>query len=92
MSTSSDPATEPEQAYVERQSTEWSDAEEPNTVPSGDTLEADRRDAAAAHDPDRPPTPEEEAAAPSEADPGVSRAYEEANQRGANVKGEGQIS
>lgn len=85
------PANDAEQAYIEQQDTEWADPEEPNTVPSGDTVTADRRDAQAAHRADRPPTPEEEAEAPSEVDPEVARAYEEANERGANVKGEGEI-
>lgn len=89
--TNKDPATEPEQAYVDQERTEWADPDEPNTVPSGNTLDADRRDAAAAHDADREPTPDEEAAAPDRADPKVSQAYEEANERGANAKGEGQI-
>ena len=41
--------------------------------------------------PDRPPTPEEEAAAPSEVSDDVARNYEAAMERGANVRGEGQI-
>lgn len=86
-----DPAKQAEAAYVERQGTEWADADEPNTVPSGSTLEADRADAAARHDADRPPTPEEEAAAPTEADPDVAEAYGAAAARGAAVKGEGEI-
>ncbi|MBL8777761.1 MAG: hypothetical protein JNK12_17600 [Acidimicrobiales bacterium] len=56
-----------------------------------DTVRADEADAAAAHDADRPPTPEEEAAAPTEVDPQVAEAYEAAMERGAAVKGEGQI-
>lgn len=87
----SGPSNQAEQAYIEQQDTEWADADEPNTVPSGGTVEADRRDAWAAHDADRAPTPDEEADAPSEADPDVAKAYEEANERGANVRGEGQI-
>lgn len=89
--TGSDPANQAEAAYVEQNDTEWADPDEPNTVPSGDTVDADRRDAKAAHDADRPPTAEEEAEAPTKADPKVAKAYEEANERGANVKGEGQI-
>lgn len=89
--TTKDPATEAEQAYIEQERTEWADPDEPNTVPSGNTVDADRRDAAAAHDADRAPTPDEEAAAPDHADPDVRRAYEEANERGANAKGEGKI-
>jgi len=37
------------------------------------------------------PTPEEEEAAPTEVDPAVAEAYEDAIERGAAVKGEGQI-
>lgn len=41
---------------------------------------------------DREPTPDEERLAEAnELDPDVADAYEEANERGANVKGEGQI-
>jgi hypothetical protein len=51
------------------------------------------QDAAAAHDADRPPTPEEERIADEqELDPEVAEAYEEANERGAHVKGEGEIA
>ena len=57
----------------------------------GATVEADLRDAAAEHAPDRMPIPEEEEAAPEEASPEAAKAYEEALERGANVKGEGQV-
>ena len=57
----------------------------------GQTVEADLRDAEASHDADRMPTPEEEEAAPTETSPETAKAYEEALERGANVKGEGQI-
>lgn len=42
---------------------------------------------------DRAPTPEEEAAAErhGELDPEVAKTHEEALERGANVKGEGQV-
>ena len=86
-----DPANQAEEAYVEQQDTEWADAEEPNTVPSGDTVDADRADAVARHDADRMPPPEEEAAAPTEVDPETAAASEDAMERGANVKGEGEI-
>ncbi len=58
---------------------------------SDETVNADEADASAPHDADRPPTPDEEAAAPTEVDPQVAEAYEDALERGANVKGEGQI-
>jgi hypothetical protein len=56
------------------------------------TTAEDERDARADHVADRPPTAEEEAAAErNPLDPAVAEAYEEAIERGANVKGEGQI-
>lgn len=60
-------------------------------IPSDETIEADRKDAGAAHDADRPASPDEEADAPREVDPKVAEAYEEAIERGAAVKGEGAI-
>jgi hypothetical protein len=69
------------------------DRDEPNTTPGGETAEADRADATAAHEPDRMPTPEEERIADElELDPDVAKAHEEANERGASVKGEGEIA
>ena len=65
--------------------------DEPDTIPSDETLEADRKDASAAHEPDRPASPDEEADAPGEVDPKAAEAYKEAMERGAAVKGEGQI-
>ena len=59
---------------------------------SADTVKADESDAEAPHRADRMPTPAEEAAADgNELDPDVAEAYEEAMERGANVKGEGEI-
>ena len=59
---------------------------------SPETVAADEADAQAAHRADRMPTPEEEAAAErTELDPAVAEAYEDAIERGANVKGEGEI-
>lgn len=58
---------------------------------SDETVQADEADATATHDADRPPTPEEEAAAPTQVDPHVAEAYEDAIERGAAVEGEGQI-
>jgi hypothetical protein len=60
--------------------------------PSEQTQQADEQDATAAHQADRMPTPEEEAIADDlDLDPKVAEAYKEAAERGANVKGEGQI-
>jgi hypothetical protein len=65
----------------------------PETTPDDETTAEDERDARAAHTADRSPTPDEEKAA--DANPPVSsetaEAYEEAIERGAAVKGEGQI-
>ena len=56
------------------------------------TRQVDEEDARAAHRADRMPTPEEERIADDlELDPDVAEAYEDAIERGANVKGEGQI-
>ncbi len=55
------------------------------------TIRADEADATASHDADRMPTPAEEAAAPTEVDPAVAQAYDDAIERGAAVKGEGQL-
>jgi len=64
----------------------------PDETVDRDTTEVDRDDAKAAHEADREPTPEEETAAEAnELDPKVAEAYEAANERGANVRGEGQI-
>jgi hypothetical protein len=57
-----------------------------------ETRSADEADAEAAHKADRMPTTEEERLADEqELDPKVAEAYKEAAERGANVKGEGEI-
>jgi hypothetical protein len=65
----------------------------PDTTPDDQTLAEDERDAKASHQADRAPTAEEEREA--DANPPVSEesaeAYAEAIERGADVKGEGQI-
>ena len=84
---------EAEQEYRDLQDSEHRDPEPPNTFPDGDTVQADRRDAAADHGADRMPTPDEERIADElELDPEVAASYEEANERGAAVKGEGEIA
>jgi hypothetical protein len=66
-------------------------ADDPD-VTAAETVEADERDARAEHRADRMPTAEEEAVAErTTVDPDVARAYEEANERGAAVEGEGRI-
>ena len=64
-----------------------------HTNPSDATESEEQREAAKAHEPDRMPTPEEEAAAEKSGpvDPKVAAAHDQANKVGANVKGEGQI-
>ena len=63
-----------------------------NADTTSETRNADEADAGAAHGADRMPTPEEERLAESqELDPEVAEAYKEAAERGANVKGEGEI-
>jgi hypothetical protein len=67
------------------------------TEPDSGTREAEREDAARAHNADRPPSPDEEAAAERganevDANPEeVAEHYEEMADLGAHVKGEGQI-
>jgi hypothetical protein len=86
------PGTEPEQEYVERNDDEWRDPASPNTFPSGETVEADRRDADRHGSADRPPTAAEAKAAEGlEVDAHVADSYRAAMERGANVKGEGEI-
>jgi hypothetical protein len=65
-----------------------------HTDVSDATRQAEREEAAATHSPDRPPTPEEEADAAehSVVDPEVREHYEEMIERGAEVKGEGEVS
>ena len=57
------------------------------------TVAADERDATVAHDADRAPTADEEVEAERRDDlpPAAAEAYKEAIERGAAVKGEGQI-
>jgi hypothetical protein len=56
------------------------------------TVEEENREAASAHDADRPPTDDEaERADAVAADPEVAEHFEEMNRIGADVKGEGEI-
>lgn len=61
--------------------------------PSEATREAERSEADAKHAPDRPPTANEERSAPDRGDlkEGVAENFEEMAERGANVKGEGEV-
>lgn len=60
--------------------------------PQAATEEAEEQDAHVAHIADRMPTPDEEAAAErSELAPSVAESHKEAIERGAEIKGEGEI-
>jgi hypothetical protein len=63
------------------------------TEPDEQTTAEDEQDARAGHDADRPPTDDEEAAAEraGKPSPESEEAYKEAIERGAAIKGEGQI-
>lgn len=65
-----------------------------DTAPAASTTEQEERDFRAGHHADRMPTPEEEAAAEAHGplDPEITAQAREAAERGANVKGEGEIS
>ena len=63
-----------------------------STRPSAQTREFERAEASTAHEPDRMPTPEEEAVAESQQMPeGAAEHYQEMGKIGANAKGEGRI-
>lgn len=61
--------------------------------PNDATREEERREARAEHVADRPPTKDEERSAPGrkDLDPGVKERFDEMAERGASVKGEGEI-
>lgn len=63
------------------------------TVPTAKTSEQEERDFRASHQPDRPPTPEEEAAADGHGPPpgDVVAHAREMTRRGAEVEGEGSV-
>jgi hypothetical protein len=67
------------------------DDSEPDEVTEA-TKRAERDDAAALHDADRPPTDEEEKEADEEPlDEGVAEHYQDMAERGAHQRGEGRI-
>ena len=69
-------------------------AEDPDSLVSDETRAEQGREASAPHgDSGQAPTPEEEAAADRSKDSakGVEQPYRDMTQKGANVKGEGQI-
>ena len=62
------------------------------TEPDDATEAEEAREATKEHVADRGPTPEEEADADSNTlDESVAKSYKAADERGANIKGEGQI-
>lgn len=63
----------------------------PPTTPDRATIKEDRAALSEGHEPDRMPTPEEEAAAEraGDLDPDVARSYKDAIERGAAQEGEG---
>jgi hypothetical protein len=65
-----------------------------DTVPAAATTEQEEREFRAGHRADRMPTPEEEQAAEAHGpvDPEVAARAREAAERGASVKGEGEIA
>ena len=66
-------------------------SKESGSNPSEETRVAEEAEAQASHQADRPPTREEEKADPTSASSTTEKGYEEMAERGANVKGEGQI-
>jgi hypothetical protein len=66
-------------------------ADQPEAKVSEATRQSERRDAEASHDAPQVPTAEEEAAAPTEADPEAAEAYAEYLQDAAGQPGEGRI-
>jgi hypothetical protein len=69
------------------------DDRDPDALVDEETKAEEDREATAHIDAGRGPTPEEEAAADRSKDSGkeVAESYREATERGANVKGEGQV-
>ena len=66
-------------------------SEETGTKPNKETRVEEEAEARASHRADRPPTAGEERAAPDAPSRATEKGYEEMAERGANVKGEGQI-
>lgn len=83
----------PEDEYVELEDDEWRNPASPNTFPSGETLQEDRREAHAEHGADRPPTEEEEELAEHHPlDETAAEHVKAAMERGARQPGEGRIT
>jgi hypothetical protein len=77
------------------QPTDPQDSDETAAATDGETIAADERDARSSHDPDRPPTSDEEEMAERVASDvdldSVSEHEEEMTRLGADVEGEGRI-
>jgi hypothetical protein len=64
-----------------------------HTRPDSETADEEEAEASRAHEADREPTEDEERAAERNTlDPAVAEHYKEATERGAAVKGEGEVS
>ena len=61
------------------------------TTPSDATKAEEELEAQAPHTADRPPTSEEDSEAPTETSPETEKAYKEMTEKGAAVKGEGEL-
>ena len=61
------------------------------TRPSAETREAEHAEEQAKHEPDRAPTPQEDAAAAQQVERDVAEHEEEMLKRGANQQGEGRV-
>jgi len=83
---------EPEEHTVDQDRTDQQpDPDRARTVPSGATREAERDDAGVTAGADRPPTDDEEHAAPTEVTDEQRSHEEEMLERGAHQQGEGRI-
>lgn len=71
--------------------TEHMSNQDSGTTPSEATRSAEETEAAAAHQADRPPTAEEERSAPDKASGETEKGFNEMAERGAKVKGEGEL-
>jgi len=61
------------------------------TTPSDATRAAEEAEAATSHQADRPPTADESNSAPTQADGETVEDYKEMAEKGADVKGEGEL-
>lgn len=71
--------------------TEFMTNKDSGTTPSEATRAQEETEAAAPHEADRPPTREEEQVAPQKASSDTERGYKDMAEKGAKVKGEGEL-